>query len=263
MEIAPQIFYAKVMHRRLIPKENQFTYNVYYMAAPLEAQVQPHRIGLLGMHCAGILSFWQKDHGARDGSSLHAWAKGILTEYELAESVNHVLLVSMPRVLGYVFNPVSFWLCLDHEHQLRAVICEVNNTFGESHAYVCLRQDKGVITDADWLEAQKLFHVSPFLAREGSYRFRFSLKEEKLGIWIDYYNAEAEKQLLTALTGRLVPLTAKEVRRAVLKHPLVTVKTIFLIHWQALKLFRKGIKYINKPLQSKVRISSAVNMNKM
>ncbi len=252
MEITPQIYTAKVMHKRLFPKVNQFTYGVYYLALPLPAEPLPGR----------LLSFRDKDHGQRDGSEIGVWAKSVLMAYGLDAPVEHMMLITMPRVLGYVFNPVSFFLCLDQQKQLRAVICEVHNTFGEQHSYLCARSDHAPITSDEWLEADKLFHVSPFLPREGHYKFRFALAGKNLGIWIDYHDAQQDKQLITSLTGTLSPLDAASLRRAFWTHPLVTLKVIGLIHWQAARLFSKGIRYVVKPLQLHEKLSATRNLTK-
>lgn len=252
MVMTPHIYTAKVMHKRLFPKVNQFSYGVYYVALPLPAQQLPSR----------LLRFYHKDHGARDGSDIEVWARDILGEYGLNAHVQNITLVTMPRVMGYVFNPVSFYLCLDDARQLRAVICEVHNTFGEQHVYLCARADHTPISGDEWLEADKIFHVSPFLPRKGHYKFRFALGEGSLGIWIDYYDAQANKQLVTMLTGQLTPLTAQSLRKVFWQHPLVTLKAIALIHWQALKLIAKGICYIHKPKQMGERISATRNLTK-
>lgn len=263
MEMIPQIFTAKVMHKRHFPKVNQFTYGVYYLALPLHRLSDPQITDHLKINRPGLLSFCEKDHGAKDGSALEDWVRNTLSEYGLNETVKHITLISMPRVLGYVFNPVSFWMCFDQEKQLRAVLCEVNNTFGEKHSYLCVHDDHRIIGNDDWLTADKLFHVSPFMKREGLYHFRFAPKGEKLGIWIDYYDEHGNKQLSTALTGALQPLTKSTLRHAFWKHPLVTIKTIILIHWQAVKLCLKGIKYITKPTQKDKKLSSTHNLTKM
>lgn len=252
MDLAPQVYFAKVMHKRLFPKVNQFTYRVYYVALPLPAVPLPSR----------LLSFHNKDHGARDGSDVGQWAKSLLKPYGLDRLVENTMLITMPRVLGYVFNPVSFFMCLDKDRQLRAVICEVHNTFGEQHCYLCARADHAPISPDEWLEADKLFHVSPFLPRNGHYKFRFALAKTQLGIWIDYFDAESNKQLITSLTGRFAPLDCASLTRVFWSHPLVTLKTILLIHWQAIKLFSKGIRYIVKPLQFLDRITATRNLTK-
>lgn len=253
MDIAPQIFTAKVMHKRLFPKENRFTYGVYYLALPLPA------VPLAGR----MVRFDPADIGHLDGRDPSCFAKEILAEYGLAAKAQHIMLITMPRVLGYVFNPVSFYLCLDDEKRLRAVIAEVHNTFGEQHSYLCAHPNHAPLLNDDWLEAEKLFHVSPFIAREGRYRFRFAMGENKLGIWIDYYDKAQNKQLLTSLTGSLSPLTKASLVKAFWTHPLVTLKTIAQIHWQALRLVAKGIRYIPKPQQNVDKVSATENLTKM
>lgn len=250
MGVTPQILTAKIMHKRFFPKVNSFIYGAYYLCLPLSKLYKAETLSHLTVNRFGLLSFYEKDHGSRNGS-LEVWIRNILIEHSLNDTVDDIMLICMPRVLGYVFNPVSFWLCLDKNDSLRAVLCEVNNTFGETHNYLCLPKTTDVIQNDDWLEAEKLFHVSPFLNREGHYKFRFSRTDNKLGIWIDFYNADNQKQLVTSLIGALQPLTQQSLRTVFFKYPLITLKTIFLIHWQALKLMAKGIKYICKPKQLK------------
>ena len=262
MEIIPQIFTAKVMHKRLFPKVNSFIYGIYYLALPLSKIYSAETINNLAVNKLGLLSFYEKDHGDHK-SKVEKWIRNILSENSLNEITDEVVLISMPRVMGYVFNPISLWMCLDDKKNLRAVLCEVNNTFGETHSYLCAHKKEKVIKSEDWIEAKKLFHVSPFLKREGHYKFRFSLEENKLGIWIDFYNKEGKKQLITSLIGNLTPLTKSNLRKSFWKHPLVTLKTIFLIHWQAIKLVAKGIKYIPKPKQVKDKLSKTNDIKKM
>lgn len=260
MAVAAQIYTAKVMHKRLFPRVNQFIYRVAYLALPLK---QLSSISALPINHSGLISFYEKDHGAKSVQSLQEWIDGILLEYGLLQFVNEVVLVSMPRILGYVFNPVSFWMCLDHEGHLRAVLAEVNNTFGESHSYLCAHEDKRPMTADDWLQGEKVFHVSPFLPRDGEYRFRFAYRpSEQLGIWIDYVNAEGKTQLLTSLVGSFRPLTKRSLWCTQITHPLVTIKTILLIHWQAIKLISKGIRYIPKPIQLLLRLTTTRKLTK-
>ncbi|MFZ4124917.1 MAG: DUF1365 domain-containing protein [Rickettsiales bacterium] len=260
MEIAPQIFTAKVMHKRLFPKVNQFVYSTYYLALPL------HQLALVndgwrrGYNRSSLLTIHDKDHGAKDGSSLEGWMRAILAEQSFGQEITTITLVTMPRVLGYLFNPVSFWLCMDAEQNLRAMLAEVNNTFGETHSYFCANSDHSPIGSDQWHHADKLFHVSPFLERHGTYHFRVTQSEGKLGIWIDYTHENGEKQLLTSLIGSLEPLTRANLRRAFWRYPIVTLTTIALIHWQAIKLMRKGIRYIVKPIQRDKKLSVSKNL---
>lgn len=259
MGIEAQLFFGKVMHARLFPKKNAFSYGIYYLALPLS-----HIKDLpLAHNRFAPLSFYDRDHGQCDGSAPEDWARRILAEYGFQNINGEITLLCMPRVLGYVFNPVSFWLCYDKNGNLRAVLCEVHNTFGERHTYLCAHEDHKSITSEDILKGKKIFHVSPLLKREGYYTFRFDINNDKFGVWIDFFDDTGRKQLATSLTGTLKPMNTHALRKAFWCYPLVTFKAIFLIHWQALKLLAKGIKYISKPEQKQERISTTDNLTKM
>ena len=247
---SPALFFGKVAHSRLFLKRNGFSYGIYYLAFSLADAAHLKIPFWIGVERRGLLSFFSADHGARDGTSLEGWARGLLQQFGFKAEVTDITLLTLPRVLGYVFNPVSFWLCRDLGCRLVAVLCEVNNTFGETHTYLCAHDDARPILPDDVLRAQKLFHVSPFLERAGHYDFRFADMPEKLGIWIDFYDADGRKKLQTSLVGRYSPLTRQNVARAFFLYPFVTFVSIIRIHWHALKLLAKGIKYIPKPKQN-------------
>jgi DUF1365 family protein len=257
------IFFSKVMHNRLTPKEHGFSYNVYYLHLPLSKLNELNKLKKLKYNKRGLLSFWEKDHGARELTGLESWARGLLKAHNMYKADGEIIMLALPRVLGYVFNPVSFYFCFDKAGGLRNVIAEVNNTFGETHSYICTNKNQEIISKDDWMESEKLFHVSPFLEREGIYKFRFDYSADKIGIWIDLYDPSQQKKLITSLMGKLATIDDKVIAHAFWKHPLVTLKTIFLIHLHAFKLFRKGMKYIVKPEQKSVRVTiSAYSENK-
>ena len=243
----PQVMHAQVMHKRTAPKVNQFTYGVYYLMLPVRALEDMKRWRLFGINRFNLLSFYDRDHGARDGSDCRQWARNMLESYGVDHHAMSIWLVTMPRVLGYVFNPVSFWMCVDEDEKLRAVIAEVNNTFGETHSYLLLPENGGEFSADDWIEADKQFHVSPFLQVEGFYRFRFAWQKEKLGIWIDYHTEEYGRTLLTSVVGKRKSLTQRRLWQSFWQVPLVSIKVIVLIHWQALRLWWKGVKHFPKP----------------
>lgn len=251
------------MHARLFPRVNKFTYGIYYIACPLASLAGMDAGLFFRVNRPGLLSIYDRDHGDRQGSNLQAWIDDILKRHGLGDASHDVTLVAMPRVLGYVFNPVSFWLCRDRQGALRAVLCEVNNTFGERHSYLCARSDGCAIQPDEWLDGQKLFHVSPFLAREGGYKFRFNVQDKAFGVWIDFYDASGAKQLVTSLIGNFSPFTPAAVRRRFFSHPLVTITAIARIHWQAVKLLAKGIRYIPKPGQLPENLTATKNIKKM
>jgi DUF1365 family protein len=134
------------------------------------------------------------------------------------------------------------------------VLSEVCNTFGERHCYLCFHDDRRAITGDDWLRAEKVFHVSPFMDVTGHYLFRFVYREDKIGVWIDYYDAEG-LMLSTAVTGKRSALTAASLLRCFFRYPLVTLKVIGLIHYQAARLLIKGLRYRSKPIPPVTEIS--------
>lgn len=255
MELTPRLLNAEVMHRRFAPKVNHFRYKVFYVGLPLPLLGTP--IAGLKQNKFGFLSFYNKDHGPRNGEALQTWATEVLATAKLTPLIKNITLVAMPRVLGMVFNPVSFWLCYDSEEKLRAVICEVNNTFGETHTYLCMAEGQRPMTPNDWIEAEKVFHVSPFMQREGHYKFRFAVTEKIMAVDINHHAPDGTKLLATSLVGRFESLTPKAARRAFFKSPLLAAKVVGLIHYQAFKLFLKGVKYVPKSQQLAKKLTSS------
>ena len=197
---------AKVMHKRADGIENLFQYSVYYLAVALEDIENGNLDGVLGYPH----SFRSTDHGYRDGRSLRQWLDDVLAYYNYnIEHLPHITLVAMPRMFGYVFNPVSFWFCRDKDYKIKAVISEVNNTFGETHSYLCVREDEKEIEKTDWLVARKCFHVSPFIERTGYYRFRWDIRRELCGIDIHLMTEDDKTKLITSVKGRYETLSKK------------------------------------------------------
>jgi DUF1365 family protein len=157
-------------------------------------------------------------------------------------------LLTQPRILGHLFNPVSFWLCHDAQGGLRALIAEVNNTYGDRHSYLCVKPDQSVIGPQDDLRAQKIFHVSPFQPAEGEYSFHVDITAEKVAIRIGYsQDTEAPGSgLVATLTGPRKPLRTRAILGAMVAR-LGSRRVLALIHWQALKLWWRGAKFHNRP----------------
>jgi DUF1365 family protein len=243
---------ADVVHQRVSPKPHRLSYRVYYLCFPL-ARMGDIVCRFLGVNKGNLLSFHECDHGFA-GRPCKDWVAEVLQEYAVGTADGDVVLLTMPRVLGYVFNPVSFWFCLDSAGILRAVVAEVNNTFGERHAYLCVHDDQRAITRDDWLETKKVFHVSPFLRVRGEYRFRFAYSADQIGVWIDYAD-EGQVVLHTAMTGRRRRLDSSSVARCFFRYPLLTLKIIGLIHWHALRMVVKGFRYYRKPVPPNEEIS--------
>jgi len=236
----PRLFLGHVMHRRLRPKVNAFVYPVFYVQLPLTG-LAAAQSPIFSLDRFNLLSFHRKDHGPRDGSPLLPWIQRLLRERGLPAD-GEVVLQCFPRVLGYVFNPVSFWFCHDRAGQLIAVLAEVSNTFGGRHSYL-LHQGGAVLADGLVMRAGKEFHVSPFNEVEGGYRFRFQLQRACQVVRIDYDDAEGEL-LLTSISGRARSWSTAALFGAFARMPLLTAGVIFRIHWQALKLWLKGVPFV-------------------
>lgn len=235
---------AHTWHGRKGKARNAFRYSVDYVLLDAEDPA-PAAPRLFGRNRAGLAGLQNSDHGGPPGQGAGApWVRRVLEEHRLPAPAR-IELLTQPRVLGHVFNPVSFWLCRDAQGGLRQVIAEVSNTFGDRHSYLCAKADGSVIGPRDRLQARKVFHVSPFQPIEGSYVFRFDIRAERVGIWIDM--TAGDGQLKTNLVGRRGPLTARGLLAAMLRRPLGSRRVLALIHWQALKLWWKGARYRPRP----------------
>jgi len=243
-----QICFGNVHHTRVRPARNSFNYGVYFLRLPLRS-VASHDIQtkLFSRNRFNLLSHYDKDHG--DGKQpLLQWIEKLLVQQGVSDVDGEIWLQTFPRLLGYVFNPVSFWFCHRRDGALRAVLCEVNNTFGERHFYLL---DEGLpIENTMELTARKIFHVSPFCAVDGSYRFQFTWNSrsdhEDTLARIDYFNAEGAL-LLTNISGSSHELNDRNVLLALVRYPLMNFMVITRIHWQAFKLWFKRVPFYRKP----------------
>lgn len=239
MNTRPQLCLGHVMHRRLRPALNAFVYPVFYVQLPIR-DLASAKNALFSIDRRNLLSFHSRDHGLRDGSPLLPWIEALLTQHGLPND-GEIVLQTFPRVLGFVFNPVSFWFCHNRAGQLVAILAEVNNTFGGTHSYL-LHRDGEALPDGAALQAEKRFHVSPFNDVEGGYRFRFQRQQRVQCCRIDYDDAQGEL-LLTSISGQPQAWSATALLKAFLRMPFLTLGVIARIHWQALKLWLKGVPF--------------------
>lgn len=239
MSASPRLFLGKVMHRRLRPAVNAFVYPVFYVQLPLR-DLASADCAMFGVERRALLSFRSADHGPRDGSALLPWIERLLRQRGLPDD-GEIVLQTFPRVFGYVFNPVNFWFCHDRSGNLIAVLAEVNNTFGGTHSYLLHRAGQ-VLREGEEIKAEKVFHVSPFNDIEGGYRFRFQLQRSVQLARIDYDDADGEL-LLTSLSGKGQAWSSAALLAAFLRMPFLTLGVMVRIHWQALKLWLKGVPF--------------------
>jgi DUF1365 family protein len=247
------VHHGWVMHRRLRPARNSFRYPSFSLALPLS---QLDRLTTLGIarNRRGWVSFFDADHGARDGSALEPWIRQLLAREGVAAD-GEIVLHAFPRILGYVFNPVSFWICHDRAGGVRAVLCEVSNTFGERHNYLLAHPDGRTLMSGETLQANKIFHVSPFCEVAGRYRFRFHFEPGRWLARIDYDDAQGEPLLETSISGTARPLSRAESRRLLWRYRWFTLAVIARIHWQAARLWLKRVPYVRKPAPPLVETS--------
>ena len=236
-----------VRHTRLRPQHHAFAYGTFFVLLPMRS-LAAGAPSDLPINRAGWLSFHDRDHGdgrtPEQGGALQ-WLDELLQREGIHDANGEVWLHCYPRVLGYTFKPVSFWYCHGSDNQLRAIVVEVNNTFGERHCYLLDRPQWGVEQTAT-----KVFHVSPFCAIEGQYRFRFMRTFDRdinrTVARIDHDDATGPL-IQTSVCGELLPATRAALRHVLWRYPLLTLMVIVRIHWQALHLWRKRIAFFTKP----------------
>ncbi len=241
---AAALYVGDVMHARLKPMGHRFSYRVMSLLIDLDRLAEADRQSpLFGVNRAALYGFHESDHGKRDGSSLRAYAQACAAERGIDLTGGRVLLLCYPRLLGYTFNPLSVYFCYRADGALALLIYEVRNTFGEIHAYV-LPVTSADISDAGVRQHQdKSFYVSPFVEMAVRYHFRVRPPGERVQLRI--LETDPEGPLLAAtFNGSHRDLNTRELLRTFFALPLVTVKIMAAIHWEALRLWLKGARLV-------------------
>lgn len=248
-----QIVPMRIFHARVRPKKNAFAYNLCYVMISGDAFCKGRKSTLFSVDRANVFSLRSKDYG--DGRTEPTrWIRDTLRRFQIYAADGRIVLLTLPRIFGYAFNPVSFWFCHDRDHGLRAVVAEVNNTFGERHFYLCCHPDQRAIGCRDRLKVRKVFHVSPFLDVSGEYDFGFDCKAPGISVNINLVD-ENGIALATSMSGAPQPLSSLRLLASLALFPLQMVKVIGLIHWQALKLYLKGVPHHPKPAPPAATVS--------
>ena len=245
------LYVGSVIHKRFKPKEHFFKYKVFSLYLNLDEidEVQK-KIPFFSYNKFNLISFYDKDHGERDGSSLKLWVKKKLNEVGIANEIKSVNLLCYPRIFGYVFNPLSIFFVFDKYSSLIATMYEVKNTFGEQHTYIFKTKDNNLIKN----HCDKKFHVSPFMDLNSTYNFKILKPGSKLSVIIDQRDSDG-KLLFASQDGEKIELNTKNLLISYLKHPLMTFKVISAIHFEALRLWVKRIKFIKKVIKIKNNVS--------
>lgn len=238
------LYFGHVMHARLTPATHRFRYRVFSLLLDLDELPEiDRRLRLFSVGRFNLFGFADRDHGvgARPGESTRAWAERTLRDAGVPWAGGSIRLLCFPRMFGHVFNPLSEYFCHDRDGRLVAVIHEVHNTFGERHAYVLPVSpedaERGTVAQA----CDKAFYVSPFMDMDMRYVFRIRPPGESVSVLIREYGREGEV-LRATLSGRRRALGDAMLLRAFFAYPLMTLRIVAAIHWQALRLWRKGVK---------------------
>jgi len=243
------LYAGRVAHIRHTPFRHRFDYCIWMLSIDLDHLSELARSKLFAHNRFGLLSIHDKDHGYRDTRSLRDYARDALERQNLGEFAARITFITMPRLLGYAFNPISFYYCHDAQGRLGAVLHQVKNTFGDQVGYLMPVQDAANIRQS----APKRMHVSPFFDMRGGYRFALTPPEEKLIVSIQY-GTESEKRMTATMSLRQRPWNTGQVLRLLLEMPMTPVKVIAAIHWQALKLFIRGAKFHAVPTEKHLTI---------
>ena len=246
------IYTGTVIHKRFKPKIHSFNYKVFSLLIDLsELDLMHQKLKLFSYEKFNIISFFNKDHGPRDGSSLNNWVIDNLKKHGIESKNIQIKLLCYPRIFGYVFNPLSVFYIYNKNYELISILYEVKNTFGEQHVYVFkIVKNQNLIQNV----CKKKFHVSPFIEMDCVYFFRLLKPSNKISVIIDLNDREG-KILYASQDGIKSDLNNKNLIKSYFKHPLMTFKIILAIHFEAFKLWTKGIKFIKKKIKIKNNIT--------
>ena len=239
------LYVGAVVHKRLKPRTHHLTYRVFSLLLDLDDLPALGRsLRVFSHNRFNLLSFFDRDHGPGDGTCLRSWVERQLAPAGIGLDGGPIRLLCYPRVLGYVFNPLSIYFCHRSDGRLAAILYQVNNTFGERHSYLIPvdPDEDGVLRH----RCRKRLYVSPFIPMEAMYHFRIRPPGDRLAVSIRETDAEGPL-LYAATTGKRRPLTDRELLAAFIRFPLMTLKVIGGIHWEALRLWRKGVPLVPRP----------------
>ena len=250
--INSSIYNGQVIHKRFKPKVHSFRYDVFSLLIDLsELETLDKQVNFFSYNKFNWISFYDKDHGDRDGSSLINWVQKNLRKNNISTENIKIKILCYPRIFGFVFNPLSVFYVYNSNENLISILYEVKNTFGEQHTYIFrIEKDANLIQN----NCSKKFHVSPFIQMNCNYFFRLLKPGNKISVIIDQYENE-DKILYASQDGIRTDFNTKYLIKSFLNHPLMTFKIIIAIHYEAFKLWSKGIKYIKKKIKIKNNIT--------
>ena len=246
------IYIGNVIHKRFKPKIHFFKYKVFSILLDIsEIDILDKSLKIFSYNKFNIVSFYDADHGPRDGTSIKEWVIKNLNDNRINTENIKIKLLCYPRIFGYVFNPLSVFFIYNKNSELISILYEVKNTFGEQHTYVFkTKENENYIKHT----CKKKFHVSPFIEMDCTYFFKILKPSEKISVIIDQYDEEG-KLLYASQDGDRIEFNNKNLVLSYLRHPFMTFKIIVAIHFEAFKLWTKGIKFVKKRLKIKNNLS--------
>ena len=247
-----KIYSGQVIHTRFKPKKHHFKYKVFSLLIDLdEINEIDNNLNFFSYNKFNLISFFDIDHGNRDGSNVKEWVKENLIKKNIKFQNIRVEILCYPRIFGYVFNPLSILYIYNENNELISIFYEVKNTFGEQHTYIFKIENEAQFFEHS---CKKKFHVSPFIEMDCFYFFKVLKPENKLSVVINQ-NDEKGKILFASQDGLKSDLNNRNLIHSFMSHPLMSFKVIGAIHFEALKLWFKGLKLVNKKLKIKNNIT--------
>lgn len=247
------IYEGHVVHKRSRPKSHELKYRVFCLSLDVdEMDSLQRRLKWFSVNSFNVLSFWDRDHADGSDQPLRPWIDKQLSLAGADLEGGRIKVVCYPRILGYAFNPLTTYYCYHRDGSLRAMLYEVNNTFGERHSYLfpIKDQDKRLFRHS----CDKKFYVSPFLDVSGQYNFAVRPLTNRLFLHIQ--QADDEGPVLDAwTTGQRSELTDRAILGSLARFPLLTLKVIAGIHWEALRLWLKGLTVTERPAAPAIPIT--------
>ncbi len=244
------IYNGEVTHTRFKPVRHFLKYKTFSLLIDLdEINELDSRISIFSYNKFNVFSFYDKDHGERDGSNLKEWVLINMRKFNIEGKINKIKILCYPRIFGYVFNPLSIFYCYERD-KLKAIFYEVKNTFNEQHTYIFKIKNNAEITQ----KCKKKFYVSPFMDMETYYNFKLMNPNNKLSVFIK--QTDSKGTILTATqTGDKKEFNFKQLIKNFFKYPLMTIKIIGSIHYEALLLWKKGAIYRKRNIKFKNNLS--------
>jgi DUF1365 family protein len=245
------LYPCSVMHRRYGDLGYRFNYDIFTALFDIDALEETNlKKRWFSLNRWNLISLRAKDHLPAGEQDFRAWVERCLADKDVHQVPHKIFLLAMPRVLGFVFNPLTVWFCLDEKDQPIAILCEVRNTFGEKHIYLLEAGQQWPVRSS----MEKIFHVSPFMDLEGGYAFSFHAPNEQLRMSI-LLNDQQLPKLSATQTGNAVEFSDRQILKQVIRFPFLSAKVLGAIHWHALKLLLKGARFHRKPEPPMIEVS--------